>query len=485
VVSGRLGGLVARLRSVAAGGADGPSVGLHAFRFAAGGGATRLQLRVEADGRGLLFVDANDVVRLSATATELAWQALREVPAAQAVAALARRFRGVTRAALREDFARVERIVRLLADPTRSCRTCAAELERTAPFGERPTAPYKADLALTYACENRCPHCYNEPSRVAVPPLGLPGFREVLDRLAALGVPHVVFTGGEPTAHPGLVELVRHAERLGLVAGLNTNGRRLARPGFAEELAASGLDHLQVTFASHDPAVHDAMAGAAAHAETTAGIRRAVAAGLHVSTNTTLTRVNVAGIEETFACLAALGVRTVAANAVIRAGGGVHNPDALTVAELGPRLVCARDAARALGLRFLWYTVTRYCELSPLELELGPRRCNAGEYSMCVEPDGAVLPCQSWYEPAGHLLRDPWEAIWDGPLFRSFRCRGAAPRAAGLPERCGTCLDFEVCGGGCRLDRESRAPARAACGLRGSGRPARPGDAAGVEAATC
>ena len=485
-MTGRLGGLVARLRSAATGGAgDGPPAGLHVFRFAAGGGTTRLQLRVERDGRGLLFVDANDVVRLSGSATELAWQALRDVPAARAVPALAGRFRGVTRATLAADFARVERIVRTLADPTRACRTCAAELERTAPFGERPAAPYKADVALTYACENRCPHCYNEPGRVATPSLDVDGFRAVLDRLATLGVPHVVFTGGEPTAHPGLVELVRHAEGLGLVAGLNTNGRRLARPGFAEALAAAGLDHLQVTLESHDPAVHDAMVGAAAHAETVEGIRRAVAAGLHVSTNTTLTRVNAAGLEETFAFLAGLGVRTAAANAVIRAGGGADNPDALPVERLGPLLVCARDAAHERGLRFLWYTVTRYCELSPLELELGPRRCNAGEYSICVEPDGAVLPCQSWYEPAGHLLRDPWESIWDGPLFRSFRCRGSEPEAAGLPTECRECIDFEVCGGGCRLDREPRAGARAACGLRGSGRSARVDRGPGVEASSC
>ena len=29
-----------------------------------------------------------------------------------------------------------------------------------APFSKKITAPYRADLALTYECNNRCMHCY-------------------------------------------------------------------------------------------------------------------------------------------------------------------------------------------------------------------------------------------------------------------------------------------------------------------------------------
>ncbi len=42
------------------------------------------------------------------------------------------------------------------------------------------------------------------------------------------GIPHVVFTGGEPTLRDDLPELIAHAERNGQITGLNTNGRRLA-----------------------------------------------------------------------------------------------------------------------------------------------------------------------------------------------------------------------------------------------------------------
>ena len=107
-------------------------------------------------------------------------------------------------------------------------------------------------------------------------------------------------------------------------------------------------------------------------------------------------------------------------------------------------------------MRFLWYTPTRYCRLCPLELGLGARACNAGEYSLCLEPNGNVLPCQSYYQPAGNVLRDRWEDIWQSDLLRGFRYRRENPREAGLPEECWHCEDLPVCWGGCPLERQAQ-----------------------------
>jgi radical SAM protein with 4Fe4S-binding SPASM domain len=210
-----------------------------------------------------------------------------------------------------------------------------------------------------------------------------------------------------------------------------------------------------VTLESHLPEVHDAMVGARAFAETVEGVREALDAGLHTITNTTLTRRNLRGALETVDFLHALGLRTFAMNGIIHAGGGRGDPDAVPAEEMAPLLAAVRDRAAALGMRFLWYTVTDYCRLSPVALGLDPKRCNAAEYSMCVEPNGDVLPCQSYYVPAGNLLRDPWEGIWESDLFRRFREREAHPREAGLPEPCWDCPDLPTCGGGCPLEREA------------------------------
>jgi radical SAM protein with 4Fe4S-binding SPASM domain len=72
---------------------------------------------------------------------------------------------------------------------------------------------------------------------------------------------------------------------------------------------------------------------------------------------------------------------------------------------------------------------------------------------MCIEPNGDVLPCQSYYVAAGNILHDPWRRIWESELFRGFRERVRDPRSCGLPEHCWQCPDLSICGGGCRLER--------------------------------
>lgn len=433
-----------------------PGLTLHEFR-GQGTDVVRLHLRIEASGRGLLFCDVTDVVHLNETATLIARDVLNRAPRQATLRALRSRF-GASPTQAEADYARIAHVVTTLSTPVAGCRTCLAELQSTPVFSTRANAPYKADLALTYTCNNDCPHCYNEPSRFGMPPLGREGWRRVLDVLARVGVPHVILTGGEPTMHPDVLGIIEDATRRGLVAGMNSNGRRFATGDFAAQARAAGLDHLQVTVESHRPEVHDAMVGAKAWEQTTRGVRRAREAGLLTITNTTLTRANVRELDRLLDFLANdLALTTFAMNAMIHSGGGATNPDTIEVEELASILVRVREGAKTRGMRFLWYTPTEYCRLNPVELEIGAKRCNAGEYSMCVEPDGAVLPCQSYYTSAGNILSDPWERIWNGELFTSFRDRERDPKGSWLPEKCHECPDLPLCGGGCRIEHEAAA----------------------------
>jgi radical SAM protein with 4Fe4S-binding SPASM domain len=68
---------------------------------------------------------------------------------------------------------------------------------------------------------------------------------------------------------------------------------------------------------------------------------------------------------------------------------------------------------------------------------------------MCIEPDGNVLPCQSYYQPLGNLLNDEWDSIWNHPLAIRLRER------KNLPQKCDGCALLPECGGGCPLQFES------------------------------
>jgi len=449
-----LGAFVRQVRVTLGAGRTRP--GLYTRKIEDGRGRRRLHLRVHGDGSSVLFVDVSDAIHLTPSATEIARMLLDGVSANRVLRLLRTWYPDAPEGQLRTDVSALERIIDSLKQPADGCPTCLPEFQRTGLFSVRAEAPYKADIALTYACNNHCAHCYNEPGRKGMVSLGLRDWKQVLRRLADVGVPHIIFTGGEPTLHDHLPQLIRHAEKLGQVTGINTNGRRLADGEYVRCLAKAGLDHVQITLASHLAETHNGTVRARAFEETVAGVRNALDAGLHTITNTTLTRRNREQAIEIVEFVRELGVTTFAMNGMICSGGGRHSPDVLSEAELIPILGAVSERARDLDMRFLWYTPTEYCRLSPLALGLGAKSCNAAEYSICIEPNGDVLPCQSYYQPVGNLLQDEWQDIWSCRLFRRIRMRRENPRGGGLPERCYDCADLPVCGGGCPLQRSER-----------------------------
>ncbi len=243
-----------------------------------------------------------------------------------------------------------------------------------------------------------------------------------------------------------LPELIAYAEHLGLITGLNTNGRRLGQPAYLQTLVDAGLDHVQITLESHDPAIHDAIvASPGAWEQTTAGIRNALASKLFVMTNTTLLQTNSRFLSETLKYLSDLGVPTVGLNGLIYSGRGESVGQEISEADLPDLLEIAKEHVARTGQRLIWYTPTLYCHFNPIESGLGVKGCTAALYNMCVEPDGSVLPCQSYYQPLGNLLRDPWRSIWEHDLAVALRERKTAP------EGCRYCDVLDTCGGGCPL----------------------------------
>lgn len=408
---------------------------------------TRVHLRLDSDGHGTLIVNASRIMHLNPTAALMAYLILENMDEAATVRRICQKYRVSRKRALADLQAFALQLQELLR-PDGACPVHALELETIAPFSARPTAPYRLDLALTYRCNNDCAHCYNvqHPLPGAKPvELDTGGWKRVLDRAWELGIPHIVFTGGEPTLREDLPELIAHAERNGQITGLNTNARRLADPAYVDRLVQAGLDHVQITLESCDPDVHNRMVGARAFEQTVRGLKNALATRLFVMTNTTMLQTNAHTLPATLDFLADLGVPTVGLNALIYSGRGATVGTGLAENELFPLLEMARRKTEAQGQRLIWYTPTQYCNFDPVQMGLGVKGCTAALYNMCVEPDGGVLPCQSYYHPLGNFLTDDWETIWNHPLAMRLRER------QGLPEKCHDCLLLTECGGGCPL----------------------------------
>jgi radical SAM protein with 4Fe4S-binding SPASM domain len=426
---------------------------LHPYERRTESERARIHLRIDADGSGQLLVNASRVVHLNPTAAFMARLALDETPTPAAIQAIRKRYR-VSQEQAANDYAQITTQIDELARPDGACALHDLNLEVIAPFSARPSAPYRLDLALTYRCNNDCAHCYNARPRDFAE-METAQWKAVIDRAWGAGIPHIVFTGGEPTLRSDLPELIAYAESKGQITGLNTNGRRLSDPETLQRLVQAGLDHVQITLESHDPAIHDSMVCArGAWKQTVRGVENALDSPLFVMTNTTMLRSNAPVLGETLDYLGRLGVPTIGLNALIYSGKGVTVDSGLAEAELAPLLELARQTTEAFNQRLIWYTPTQYCNFDPMSLELGIKGCSAALYNLCVEPDGAVLPCQSYYQPLGNLLADPWESIWNHELAVRLRERKL------VMDKCHTCALLAECGGGCPLAHQANRSSR-------------------------
>lgn len=421
--------------------------GLYSGRFEIENNTFKVHLRVEKDGRGILSINASRILYLNPTATEIVYHFIRGLAEEETTTLMKKRYR-VSREILQNDVRNLYRIVNTLGRTDKVCPLSDLGISLEEPFTKELSAPLRMDLALTYKCQNSCPHCYNEPQR-NIEPLEKEKWFDILKRIESIGIPHIVFTGGEPTLFPDLPELIQYAENLGLVTGLNTNGRKLKDEHYTKVLAQSGLDHIQITLESCYEDIHDSIVKEnGAFKETISGIQNALKEKIFTMTNTTITKENKESVVEMAKFVKDLGLSTFAVNSIIFSGKGAKSNSHLTKEDLISILKELSKQAREYDLKFIWYTPTKYCELNPLEMGLGVKQCTAARLSMALEPNGDVLPCQSYYKSVGNLLLDEWDKIWNNELCQNLR-RPQKPLS-----ECEACSDLSLCGGGCPLENE-------------------------------
>ena len=412
------------------------------------GGYRRIHLRVENDLNGIFWLNGNESFYLNHSASFFVWLILTQKSDRERKRLMRQEF-GPNASQAETDFQNFKPIFQdIYEGKAGAAELCESGIDLVTPFSKIPDAPYRMDLALTYGCNNHCAHCYNEPGR-GKNMMNFEQWKQVLDKLDEIAIPHVVFTGGEPTLIPFLPDLIAYADSLGIVSGLNTNGRELRNEVLTEKLAAASLDHVQVTLESIDPVTHDTMVGAkGAWEETVAGIKVAVKHHIHINTNTTLLDNNATPekIDQLSDFLAEMGVMTFGLNALIYSGKGKDVDTAIHTDRLPELLDAAKTAAERNGQRLLWYTPTPYCHFDPVASGVGYKSCSAAKYSMGIEPDGNVIPCQSWYEPVGNILTDNWGQIWNNPLCVRLRNKEY------MPELCDKCSRFDICTCGCPME---------------------------------
>jgi len=347
----------------------------------------RYHLRLEPSGVGIMIINASTVLHLNRTAAEYAYHLINSHSPDETLQAMASRY-NIPTEIIKEDFKHfTENLVDLLETPDLDPVTFF-DLERTTPYGKHSTAPYRLDCALTYRLVHGLDEAVSPLDRVNRE-LSSSEWKTILSKAWDAGIPHVFFTGGEPTLRPDLADLIEHAELLGMVTGIVTDGQRLANTGYIHSLLQKGLDHVIITLDPYD-------------SESLEALKDTLSEDIHVTVHLTITKENIGKIEEFLPRIASLGAKSVSFSAANE--------------SLMPQLLTAQQKANDLELAMVWDIPVPYSRFNPISMELKANQQyedGAATAWLYIEPDGDVLPSQGIIEKLGNFLLDPWSTIWD------------------------------------------------------------------------
>ena len=321
---------------------------------------------------------------------------------------------------------------------------------------------------VTARCNLHCTHCYAAEVS-GDEELSTDEARALIDDLAALGVPVLLLSGGEPLLREDVYTIIAYARQRGLRPSLSTNGtlidestaRRLAEVGAA--YVGVSLDGLEET--------HDRFRGEpGAFRRSLIGLRNAREAGLKTGIRFTVTQDNLADLPGLLALVEQERIPRFCMYHLVYAGRGrdLRERDLSATQRRGVVELLMETAldwsSRGVETEILTtdnhadgVLVLRYVEEHQPERAEEVRQllrlaggCSAGRKFVQVDPWGNVHPCQFWPEVTmGNVREQPFSAIWQDESDLNIAKLRSMPQPL-TGERCGQCVYREFCGG-CRV----------------------------------
>ena len=318
---------------------------------------------------------------------------------------------------------------------------------------------------LTLRCDQPCRHCGSRAGAARPEELTEAQALGVVDQLAAMGTREVVLIGGEAYLHPGFLAIIRALKAAGIRPELTTGGRGIT-PELAAAMREAGLYSASVSVDGLEEA-HDLIRKApGSHASAVAALGHLRAAGLRITANTNINRVNKGDLEGLYALLREAGVRGWQVQITAPLGRAADRPAMLLqpydLLDVVPRLAALKRQAFADGVVVMPGNNLGY--FGPEEgllrsVHEGGRDhwqgCHAGRLILGIESDGAVKGCpslQTYAYVGGNLRERSLREIWDEAPELAFTRGRTVDDLWGF---CRTCPFAQVCLGGCSFTAHS------------------------------
>jgi radical SAM protein with 4Fe4S-binding SPASM domain len=317
---------------------------------------------------------------------------------------------------------------------------------------------------LTAHCNLACQHCYMDAGREAREEMSLEEGIHLVDELAGMLVPILIFTGGEPLLSRNFYALAFHAREVGLRTVISTNGT-LITPEVARILAEAQIRYVGVSLDAAKPEQHDAFRGVnGAHARALQGLKNARDAGLKTGLRLTLTRDNWQDVPALLSLAVQENIPRFCLYHLVPTGRGAGMADRDVTPEQRRSVIrLLAEAAEELKGENIEILTTD----SPMDgaylLELlkdDPRResvhklltnaggCSTGVKVANINQQGDVHPCHFMPQVVvGNVRERSFRDIWiDNPSADLLALRGIKSNLKGA---CGKCQYLDLCGG-CR-----------------------------------
>jgi radical SAM protein with 4Fe4S-binding SPASM domain len=317
---------------------------------------------------------------------------------------------------------------------------------------------------LTRQCNLSCDHCYMDARPDGREELSLEEGIRLVNDLADLKVPMLIFTGGEPLMSRNFYAYAFHAKEIGQRCVISTNGT-LITPEAARLLAEAEIKYVGVSLDSASPQKHDSFRGVTgAYERALQGLRNARDAGLKTGLRITLTRDNWQDIPALLSLALDECIPRFCLYHLVPTGRGAGIADKDVTPEQRRSVIrFLAEAAVELKDRKIEILTTD----SPMDgaylLELlkdDPRRdyvrsllvnaggCSTGTKVANINHRGDVHPCHFMPQIiVGSVRERRFRDIWiDNPSPELKALRGMR---SGLKGACGRCEYLDLCGG-CR-----------------------------------
>lgn len=324
-------------------------------------------------------------------------------------------------------------------------------------------APFLAIWETTQACDLACRHC-----RACAIPGPIPGELttaegfDLIDQVAGLGTPLLVFSGGDPAVRPDLPDLIRRGKDRGLrVATIPAATPRLTRD-LVSQLKDAGLDQIAFSLDFPRAELHDGFRGVpGAYDRTLEAFCWAGELNLPAQINTCVWKESAAHLAEMAQLVDVLGPAFWEVFFLVPMGRGAQigglAPDQCE--ELFEILRQAQARNRYIlkvteAPHYRRYLAQRqehekgrvhrpgHGHPGGASVPLAARGVNAGSGFLFVSHFGDLYPSGFLPLSAGNLRRDRLDAVYrESPLFRGLR------DASRLKGRCGVCPFRVMCGG--------------------------------------